>query len=86
MAFAAALSSGPPPKFERSLPFVALARAACRDPNPGAAEPAIARIDELLSSAEQLLDAGGEQSRAAFGLVLASGVIAATELPSASTP
>lgn len=80
MAFAAALSSGPPPDFSRGVPFIALARAACRDPDPGAAGPALARIDELLSTAEQLLTNGDrEQTRAAFGLVMASAVIAATE-------
>jgi uncharacterized protein len=79
MSFAAALSSGPPPSFDRGLQFVALARAACRDPDPGVAGPAMERIDGLLSAAEQLLSAGGDQARAAFGLVMAAGVIAATE-------
>jgi hypothetical protein len=79
MSFAAALSAGPPPDFARALPFIALARAACRDPDPGAAGPALERIDKLLSTAEQLLAAGGEQTRVAFGLVMAAGVIAATE-------
>ena len=46
MAFAAAIGSGPPPNFARSLPFVELARAACRDPEPGRAGPAVQRIDE----------------------------------------
>jgi hypothetical protein len=81
MAFAAALSAGPPPDFGRGVPFVALARAACRDPDPGAAGPALARIDEMLATAEQLLGAGGEQVRAAVGLVMASAVIAGTEPP-----
>jgi hypothetical protein len=79
MSFAAALSSGPPPDFSRGVPFIAMARAACRDPDPGPAGPALERIDELLSTAEQLLTAGGEQARAAVGLVMATGVIAATE-------
>ena len=79
MAFAAALSGGPPPDFSRGLPFVALARAACRDPDPGAAGPALDRIDELLANAEQLLSEGNEQGRSAFGLVIQAGVIAATE-------
>jgi hypothetical protein len=79
MAFAAALGSGPPPDFGRSVQFVALARAACRDPDPGAVGPALARIDELLATAEVLLGAGGEQVRSAVGLVMASAVIAATE-------
>ena len=56
MSFAAAISSGPPPEFTRSLPFVAMARAACRDPDPGPAGPALERIDRLLSTAEQVAD------------------------------
>jgi predicted TIM-barrel fold metal-dependent hydrolase len=79
MAFAAALSSGPPPEFSRCLQFVALARGACRDPDPGPAGPALERIDGLLATAEQLIGAGAEQARAAFGLVMAAGVIAGTE-------
>ena len=79
MIFAAAISSGPPPDFARGVPFIALARAACRDPDPGAAGPALERVDKLLSTAEQLVTGGGEQTRAAFGLVMAAGVIAATE-------
>jgi uncharacterized protein len=79
MSFAAAISTGPPPEFARSLPFIALARAACRDPDPGAAGPALERIDKLLSTTEQLLAGGGDETRAAFGLVAAAGVIAGTE-------
>jgi predicted TIM-barrel fold metal-dependent hydrolase len=79
MSFAAALSAGPPPDFTRALPFVAMARAACRDPNPGAAGPALERVDELLSCAEQLLADGTEQARIAVGLVMAAGVVAGTE-------
>jgi predicted TIM-barrel fold metal-dependent hydrolase len=79
MSFAAALGAGPPPDFARALPSVALARAACRDPDPGAAGPALERIDAMLDVAEALLVSGGEQTRAAFGLVIAAGVIAATE-------
>ncbi|MDQ6692521.1 MAG: amidohydrolase family protein [Candidatus Dormibacteraeota bacterium] len=79
MSFAAALSSGPPPDFTRGLPFVAMARAVCRDPDPGDDGPALERIDQLLSCAEQLLSADGNQVRTAVGLVMAAGVIAATE-------
>jgi hypothetical protein len=80
MAFAAALGAGPPPDFTRSLQFIALARAATRDPDPGVAGPALERVDELLAAAEHLITEGGdrEQIRAAAGLVAASGVIAAT--------
>ncbi len=79
MSFAAALSSGIPPDFSRGVPFLAMARTACRDPDPGPAGPALARIDTLLCTAEQLLGAGIEQARPALGLVMAAGAIAATE-------
>jgi hypothetical protein len=79
MSFAAAMSSGPPPNFARALPFIALARAVCRDPDPGAVGPAMERIDGLLAAAEEILAAGDERARAAFGPVMAAAVIAATE-------
>jgi hypothetical protein len=79
MSFAAALSSGPPPDFERGRQFMALARAVCRDPDPGIAGTALARIDEMLAAAEQLLSGDKEQIRTAFGLAMAAGVVAATE-------
>jgi hypothetical protein len=79
MAFAAAIGSGPPPDFHRAGPFIALARGACRDPDPGVVGPSLERIDGLLAAAEQLLAAGDAQARAAVGLVAAAGVIAATE-------
>jgi predicted TIM-barrel fold metal-dependent hydrolase len=79
MAFAAALSSGPPPDFARSMPFVAMARAVCRDPDPGRAGPALEQIDKLLSTAEAVLAPGGEHARIAVGLVMAAAVIAATQ-------
>ena len=73
------MGSGPPPNFARGLPFVSLARAACRDPDPGAVGPAIERVDGLLAAAEQLLATNDDRGRAAVGLVMAAGVIAATE-------
>jgi hypothetical protein len=79
MSFAAAISSGPPANFNRAVPFIALARAACRDPDPGVVGPALERIDGLLAAAEQLLGAGDDQAPTAVGLVMAAGVIAATE-------
>jgi predicted TIM-barrel fold metal-dependent hydrolase len=79
MSFAAAIGSGPPPSFARALPFIALARAACRDPDPGVVGPAMERVDELLAAAEDLLSPGDDRARAAVGLVMAAGVIAATE-------
>jgi hypothetical protein len=79
MSFAAALGAGPPPDFRRSIPFIVMARTACRDPDPGSAGQALERIDQLLASAEQLMASNGEGVRTAFGLVMAAGVIAATE-------
>jgi hypothetical protein len=37
------------------------------------------RIDMLLASADALLAAGGDHARPALGLVMAAGIIAATE-------
>ena len=79
MAFAAAIGSGPPPNFERSLQFINLARSVCRDPDPGAVGPTLERIDGMLEAAQTLIEEGGEQTRAAIGLVVAAGAIAATE-------
>jgi hypothetical protein len=79
MSFAAAIGSGPPPDFTRGLQFIALARAACREPEPGSAEVGLQRADELLAAAEHVLATDPAQARAAAGLVLAAGVIAATE-------
>jgi hypothetical protein len=59
--------------------MVALARAVCRDGDPGAAGAALERIDGLLAAAEQLAGQGREQTLGAFGLVMAAGVIAATD-------
>ena len=47
MAFAAAIGSGPPPNFERSLQFINLARSVCRDPDPGEVGPTLERIDGM---------------------------------------
>ena len=79
MAFAAAIGSGPPPNFERSLQFINLARSVCRDPDPGEVGPTLERIDGMLDAAQTLIEAGGEQTRAAIGLVVAAGAIAATQ-------
>ena len=79
MGFAAVMGGGRPPDFSRALPGIALARAASRDPDPGVVGPALARIDALLAAAERLISEGGETAYLAFGLVMASGAIAATE-------
>ncbi len=79
MAFAAAVAAGPPADPARILPFVSLARGACRDPEAGAVGPVLERVDEMLAAAEAMVGAGVEQARAAFGLVISASVIAATE-------
>src|SRR4051812_42829027 len=63
----------------RALPWVAMARTVCRDPEPGPAGAALARIDASLDAAERLLLAGGRQAAAAIGLVHSTMVFAATE-------
>jgi hypothetical protein len=79
MAFAAAIGAGPPTDPTRILPFVSLARAACRDPEPGGVGPTLERVDQLLAAAEGLVTEGPQQARIAFGLVISASVIAATE-------
>jgi uncharacterized protein len=79
MSFGATVSAGPPPDPARGLPGIHLARAACRDPDPGVAGPAFQRIDSLLVAAEQLMRESREQAFLAFGLVMAASAIAATE-------
>jgi hypothetical protein len=68
-----------PPDAARALQWTALARAVCRDPDPGAAGPALERIDAALAGAERLILDGGEDQLLALGLVHASAAIAATE-------
>jgi uncharacterized protein len=79
MSFSAVVDGGRPPDPTRALPGLRLARSVCRDPDPGAVGPALERIDGLLAAAEQLVTGPREQARAAFGLVMAAGAIAATE-------
>jgi len=63
----------------RSLPWIAMARTVCRDPEPGPAGEALDRIDASLDAAERILLAGGSEGWAAIGLVHATMVFAATE-------
>jgi hypothetical protein len=79
MAFAAAVGAGPPPDVRRGLEPIALARAACRDPDAGSIGPALERIDAALAAAEQLIQADPDKAFLAFGLVMAASAIAATE-------
>lgn len=79
MAFAVVVGAGPPPDPARALPGLQLARAVCRDPDPGDVGPALERVDQLLAAAEQLIVQSREQAFLAVGLVMAASAIAATE-------
>lgn len=78
MGFGAVIAS-PPPDPARALPWIALARAVCRDPDPGVAGPALERIDALLVAAEGLITAHGKDEFLAVGLIHAAAAIAVTE-------
>jgi len=85
MGFSAALSAPPLPS--RALSWIELARGVCRDPDPGGAGPALARIGNLLNTAEQLITAPDAHPRRALGLIHAAVTIAATEpLPAQLCP
>ena len=78
-AFGAIVGGGPPRDLTRGLPHLHLARAACRDPEPGAAGPALERIDVALAAAEELIRDGHGEEMNAYALIIAAGAIAATE-------
>jgi hypothetical protein len=78
-AFGAAVGGGPPPDPARALPGIALARAACRDPDPGTVGPALQQIDALLANVEQSAADAGEPAFLTLGLLMAASTIAATE-------
>jgi uncharacterized protein len=83
-AFGAIVGGGPPRDLTRGLPHLHLARAACRDPEPGGAGPALERIDTALAAAEDLIRDGSGEEMNAYALIIAAGAIAATE-PVAAT-
>ena len=80
-AMGAALGGGPPADLPRGAQGISLARAVCRDPAPGAAGEALARIDVLLEAAQRMIaDADADADVIpVIGLIGAAGVIAATE-------
>ena len=78
-AFGAMAGGGPPADPERGRQHLALARAACRDPDAGEVGPALARIDETLAAVEQLIGDGGDAAPRVFALMIAAGAVAATE-------
>jgi uncharacterized protein len=79
MSFAAAIATGPPADPARALTGIQLARAVCRDPNPGAVRRTLERIDTLLAAAEQITVTSRDQTPLAFALLMTAGAIAATE-------
>ena len=54
-AMGAALGGGPPADLARGAQGISLARAVCRDPAPGVAGEALARIDALLEAAQRMI-------------------------------
>jgi uncharacterized protein len=78
MGFGAVISS-PPPVPGRALPWIALARAVCRDPDPGPVGPTLERIDDLLVGAEEMIAAQDENELLAIRQIQAAATIAATE-------
>ena len=85
MAFGAAASTDPP-DLGLAQEGVALARYACRDPEPGDAGRALGRVDAALAAAEQILTSGGEHATLAIGLAVAAAAVAATEPPNGPNP
>jgi uncharacterized protein len=79
MSFGAAIGGGTSPDLQRALPGIALARAVCRDPDPGNAGEALRRIDTALAAAEALVVAPPPSPFLAFALVHACAALAATE-------
>lgn len=81
MAAGAALTREPP-DLARAQEGVALARSACRDPAPGEAGGALARVDAALAAAEQVVADGAPddgEANLAIGLAVAAAAVAATE-------
>jgi predicted TIM-barrel fold metal-dependent hydrolase len=81
MAAGAALTVEPP-DLQRAQEGVALARYACRDPEPGEAGGALARVDAALAVAEEIVADGAASdgdANLAIGLAVAAAAVAATE-------
>jgi len=78
MGFSAVLSASPP-RPARALSWIELARGVCRDPDRRGAGPALARIDNLLNTAELHITAQDPHLRPTFRLIHAAATIAATE-------
>lgn len=78
MALSAVLSA-PTQVPSRVLSWTELARGVCRDPDPGCAASALARVDGLLNAAEQVIISQDTDQRRAVLLLHAAATIAATE-------
>ena len=78
-ATGAMLGGGPPADLPRGSQGISLARAVCRDPEPGLAGEALARIDALLAASQRMIANGDAEVIPVVGLIGAAGVIAATE-------
>lgn len=81
MAFGSLVAGGTPGRWDAAVmaPFIAQARCVCRDPAPGSAGPALARIDHAMVAAEHFIAHPAPDPLAAVGLVQAAAVTAATE-------
>lgn len=81
MAFGSMLGGARPDHWDpaRMAPFVAQVRTVSRDPAPGPAGPALARIESAMVAAEHFIANPGPEPMAAIGLVHAAAVVAATE-------
>jgi hypothetical protein len=79
MGIAAGLIGGMNGDVTLALPRLALARAVCRDPDPGPAGPALERIDGVLSAAEAFLSAPEPRRLDALWLIAGAVALAATE-------
>jgi hypothetical protein len=77
MGFSAALAAPPLPS--RAFSWIELARGVCRDPDPGGADQALARIDNLLDAAEQLMTTHDAHPWRVLRPIHAAVTIAATE-------
>jgi len=79
MSFSSAIGAGPAPDLQRALPWIAMTRGVCRDPDPGIAGEALRRIDAALAAAEVLIAGPPPSPFLAFALIHACSALAATE-------
>lgn len=85
MGFSGLIGAAPPDPAVMGQ-WIALARCVSRDPEPGSAAAALARIDTALAAAEQLIALGGPPAFGAIVLVHGAAVLASTEPLVSETP